>query len=302
MEALNESSLPAKPLVRLKLSGGVGNQIFQWCAGDRVAKALGTKLLIDTTYYVDDPYRREVLIEKLLPLECLDGVVPSVDVGGRTITDNPIVCDFIATLPLSIALPEGDGDVTLEGYWQDNRIPTEGQLSYLSERARARMPNRAVTRSICESEFPVAVHVRRHDYLHHGVCDPNYYLDAVIGIKAKFPNASFWIFGDEPNFARWLFSSVRIPCQVVTTGDVLSDLALMSACKAHVTSNSTFSWWGARLSRSAHVIVPSPWSFVHQPSEHLVPKQWIVVPGSVSGFERKSRFSGFFASRLLGKR
>ena len=37
------------------------------------------------------------------------------------------------------------------------------------------------------------------------------------------------------------------------------DLCLMSKCNYHIIANSSFSWWGAWLADSEHVIAPKNW-------------------------------------------
>jgi hypothetical protein len=54
-----------------------------------------------------------------------------------------------------------------------------------------------------------------------------------------------------------MFSSNRF--MVSESGDNITDMCLMSMCDYQIMANSTFSWWGAWLSGSEHVIGPKMW-------------------------------------------
>jgi len=60
------------------------------------------------------------------------------------------------------------------------------------------------------------------------------------------------------------------------------DLCLISKCSDFITSNSTFSWWGAYLSQNPNkrVIAPTPWygpGLQHISTEDLYPESWEVI-------------------------
>ena len=59
------------------------------------------------------------------------------------------------------------------------------------------------------------------------------------------------------------------------------DLCLMTMCSGHITANSSFSWWGAYLSKSNVIVSPRNW-FVGSQNEgidtkDLLPPDWVTV-------------------------
>jgi len=106
----------------------------------------------------------------------------------------------------------------------------------------------------------VAIHVRRTDYLtnpNHKALGLDYYERALAEIPE---DARGIIFTDDPEWAKVqeLFPDERF--FVSETDCAYTDMCLMSLCDYHIISNSTFSWWGAWLSRTTKkVIAPKDW-------------------------------------------
>ncbi|HEY8740185.1 MAG TPA: alpha-1,2-fucosyltransferase [Candidatus Dormibacteraeota bacterium] len=103
-----------------------------------------------------------------------------------------------------------------------------------------------------------ALHVRRGDYLRHPGNHPvpteQYYRAAV----ERLPRTNIVIFSDDIEWCRENLAWTN-PVQFVDGNADHEDLFLISQCKHHVIANSSFSWWGAFLSRNRRPIYPRPW-------------------------------------------
>ncbi|GFI45495.1 O-antigen biosynthesis glycosyltransferase WbnK [Lachnospiraceae bacterium] len=121
----------------------------------------------------------------------------------------------------------------------------------------------------CES---VSLHIRRGDYLemasvYGGICTEEYYQKAVTLMEEELPGAKFFIFSNEPAWAKQWASRIygedgRFTVIEGTTEDKgYLDMLLMSRCRHHIIANSSFSWWGAWLNGSPgkKVIAPALW-------------------------------------------
>ena len=88
------------------------------------------------------------------------------------------------------------------------------------------------------------IHVRLGDFRvlpHHQINIAKYYVTAL----QKAPDANILLFSDEPELVKGLFT---VPHTIVEEKDEVECLYLMSKClKGAVVGNSTFSYWGAYL-------------------------------------------------------
>lgn len=136
--------------------------------------------------------------------------------------------------------------------------------------------------NLSEIESPLVVHVRRGDYRSEaniGLLSDSYYLANYQSLWNTGKYRKIWLFSDEPNEAIKLFNSSLIPHLRVINSQNFSSaqtLEVMTFGKGYLIANSTFSWWGAYLSKTAdaEVIAPIPW-FKNLPEPRfLVPKNW----------------------------
>lgn len=103
----------------------------------------------------------------------------------------------------------------------------------------------------------VCIHVRLGDFVNTPYLIPvQYYYKAMKLMQSMVPNCSFFIISDDMEMAKSLFSQYDV--QFVNINSAIETLSLMIQCKYFIISNSTFSWWGAYLSKSEIVIAPSP--------------------------------------------
>lgn len=120
---------------------------------------------------------------------------------------------------------------------------------------------------IAASDCPVAIHVRRGDYVEDprilarfGICERRYYEAAMGLLQEQNERCRFFVFSDDVNRVEGEFSG--LPGLTYVRGNSQEeDLHLMASCRHIVVANSTFSWWAAWL--NAHpdriVIAPRQW-------------------------------------------
>jgi hypothetical protein len=126
-----------------------------------------------------------------------------------------------------------------------------------------------------------SLHLRRGDYTKlqkegFHLLGPEYYRPALEAVAARGVKPARWlVFSDDPAWCRdqaWLPAGA----EVVEEADEVASLILLSLCgAAAVTSNSTFSWWGAVLAAPVVVTYPARWIGGAKPN--LFPAGWMRI-------------------------
>ena len=147
----------------------------------------------------------------------------------------------------------------LEGYFQSSKYFSKEIVSLFSlpEREQKRVDNlwNYVNDGTSVINF---IHVRRGDYLHlqhfHFVLSIEWYKKC---LKHFSDNDCFLIFSDDPEWCKENFGFIKNK-KFISDDDYI-ELFLMSRCDGAIISNSTFSWWGAKLGKNKKIVAPDVW-------------------------------------------
>lgn len=266
--------------VVMVLQGGLGNQLFQYCAGLAISAALGGQLWltdIEHNTHSGKDYRQSLYWrgKAIGP----DGQ-PSGQLMRREYGDV-----FAYWNPRELESYPG---IMVKGYFQ--YLPTiESQVSLVREDLLQRL---TLTRISLRQKYGIQsprqtcfLHVRRGDYL---TADPkmfwlqggDYFLPALQAVKQRVSGPRRWlILSDDIAWCKQQAWMNQSPFEIVDEPDELAGLMLMSLCEGGaVISNSTFSWWGAILgcgSVGAPVAYPQKWIGKEKPV--LFPESWIRI-------------------------
>lgn len=141
---------------------------------------------------------------------------------------------------------------------------------------------------ITNSVHSVSLHVRRGDFLlppsngyynFQNVTTLDYYKASIAYITEKRGKCDFFVFSDDLEWCRENFGTEGF-CYIDGNTDKKSwkDMYLMTLCRDHINANSTFSWWGAWLSKYKDGIVTHPKEFIHGAEVNdFYPKNWIEI-------------------------
>jgi hypothetical protein len=132
------------------------------------------------------------------------------------------------------------------------------------------------------------LHVRRGDYLelkeYHHVLDVDYYIEATNIVKASIEGPIHWIvFSDDLSWCKENFTFLENVTFEDSLGlsSSLEVIYFMSYFQHHICANSSFSWWGAWLSRRKGInILPQKWFGFYNSHLNVAdvkPKGWIRI-------------------------
>ena len=175
-----------------------------------------------------------------------------------------------------------------DGYWQSYRYLSAITPSLQFEDQRINDISADYINAIEQSEA-VFLHIRRGDYLNKenqkvfAECPLNYFENAANRIKEDIKNVHFFVFSND---IQWVKSHLKLNDNEVTfiqnegNSCDLKDFYLMTRCKHAIISNSTFSWWAAYLINNCDkkVIAPKHWYndiSMNNATKDLIPPTWI---------------------------
>jgi hypothetical protein len=300
------------------LTGGLGNQMFQYAAGLALAEKRRTVLKLDAGWFRE---YAEYEAHNRYALSCFNiteqfATEEEVErVRGADLTRIERVSAGLARALhfYRHARRYGGGghrheaerfgfypgffdqpdNTYLHGMWQSERFfaPAADLLRlHFSFRYPAASAVDELSARIRNDGPSVAVHFRRGDYVRNpkfaseiGVLGADYYRRAVAAVRERAPGAKLYVFSDDIDAVEREFKPEGA-CTFIRVGPSVQShekIRLMSLCDHAIVSNSTFAWWGAWLNPKANkiVIAPDPW-FVGQPekSADMTPSSWLRLP------------------------
>lgn len=130
----------------------------------------------------------------------------------------------------------------------------------------------------------ISMHIRRGDYIKHptfnNISTEKYYDNAIKYFIEKFKSPHFYVFSNDIEWCKKKYTNTNlfsfIDCN--THKDSWNDMYLMSLCIHHINANSTFSWWGAWLSKTDNGITIVPPQFINNHKvKDIYPTRWIKI-------------------------
>jgi hypothetical protein len=258
-------------MIYVRLTDGLGNQMFQYAAARALAERHGTWVSVDVSSYRDPRNWRHYRLWRFpkLRLRPLPAQYPVQGLERLRRPRNALthVMTGLGFDPQVTRLPDG---THLQGYFASEQYFADSAdlVRSLFDLSLFLAPGDvAQVETLAKGRPLVSVHVRRGDYVGNPMFDIGglelFYREALRRILGATEDACILVFSDDPAWcAGWRV--VRDFGANVMSGPARSafqDLALMASCRHHVIPNSTFAWWAAWLAADPlkTVYLPRQW-------------------------------------------
>ncbi len=299
-------------MIIVAISGGPGNQLFQYAAGKYLSDRLKCKLVLDYSWYksraAKDGTKREFILDYLIDAKGYDfaisGILAKIIRVGMAMISiaSPIFrnlkytrIDEVKKFKFDTKFNEIYGNIFINGFWQAEQYTRNLSLKTFSKKFIEECEQAMGSKLSSEIKEPntISVSVRRaSDYSEDLlVCTPSYYSNSAKKICKLLNNdytKKIYIFSDNIEWCRKELkfdfdASITYIEKFDAVDNWKTNLYINALCENHVISNSTFEWWAATLGQrknkelTGFVIAPKYWwTFIPVEDIDIYPTNWIV--------------------------
>lgn len=294
-------------MIIVKLVGGLGNQMFQYATGRKLALLKNTELYIDTSFLDKNPdgaYTKRNLELNVFNLSlkiASQNDIEKFKINSSNKYSRVLQRNFPFLFKNLYVAESGVGynnqflnfqdNTYLDGFWQSEKY-FENIKPILCKEFSPKEPLNSENNKWLEkikSCISISIHVRRGDYItnqnalnFHGLCDISYYEKAMNIIKESIIEIELFVFSDDLEWCKDNFKFLEKTHFVDSNQNenFYIDLFLMSNCKHNIIANSSFSWWSAFLNQNNEKIVVAPKKWFSNSdieTKDLFPSQWKII-------------------------
>ncbi len=269
-------------MIIANLTGGLGNQMFQYAFGRATAERNKTTLKLHfTNALLNTPREFELDLFNITA-----SLATEDDLNKMNIMQNPILNRVFYLLDERLGIQFNRHITTervpytyndsylqipdnryLQGYWSHSEY-FEHIRDILMKEFTPKKPldekNQKIVEQMRKSNS-ISLHVRRGDYITNKTGPTfvgiEYYKKTIKDMNNKVKNPYYFVFSDDITWCKESLSSILPDVTFIdhnTARNSYKDLILMSNCKHNITANSTFSWWAAWLNPNKNKIIISP--------------------------------------------
>ena len=236
--------------------GRLANQMFQYASLKGIARHRGYDFVIPPkNFFGAQDYNvknSDVTLYDVFNIESRNTVA---------VVQNPVLQERYHTFDKEL-FENCPDKVDLFGYFQTEKyfkhIEDEIREDFLFKTDVIKDCREAFKENLGDTEV-ISLHIRRGDYVlndNHPVQTIEYYQQALEKLPGDIP---VLVFSDDTEWckAHEFFRPDRFFIMEGNGTEV--DMCMMTLASYHIIANSSFSWWGAWLAKSKHVIAPKNW-------------------------------------------
>lgn len=289
-------------MIIVQLTGGMGNQMFQYALGRHLAIKNNTVLKLDLNFfktyewheYSLSPLSIEEQVASPFEIKWLKGNFSNYffkkiyNLSQEFFKKNYYLESGLEFHPEVLNLPSQS---YLEGYFQSEKyfIGIKEQIKKEFDVKIQPSDANLVFIDKIKNTASVSLHIRRGNYAAvaevnqaHGLKPLTYYYEAVDYLKSQLNDFTVFVFSDD---IAWAKENLKVDSNVVFIDQNndktdYEDIRMMSLCKHNILANSTFSWWAAWLNDNPSKIVVAPKKWYNDETRNtddLIPADWIRI-------------------------
>lgn len=286
-------------MIEVNITGGLGNQLFQYAFARYLQKETGERIVLNIFELEKYDKKRKLSLQHFLlnkEISISNKKLPWY-VHRRSILSK-ILRKLIPNIYFKFFEKKGSyiwyGEsyrkvnlptcqkIYVGGYWQSPNYSIDALTEIQKDivlKDDLRKDSVELLRQINNSNS-VCVHIRRGDYVgtDYEVCTAEYYNKSIKQISIKDNDLTFFIFSDDVQWAQNNIEDCENIIFVNNNNEDYIDLYLMSQCKHFIISNSTFSWWAQYLGAYPlkKVYAPSKWHR-KQDNSDIYCQNWVII-------------------------
>jgi hypothetical protein len=287
-------------MIIVRISGGLGNQLFQYAFGAYLSIVNETEVRLDirNTFLEKSEIPRNYLLDQL---SIKAQIAQKSDyqeflflryrftyrMMRKAISLFPNITNQYCVDPNMVEYNK-NGICYYDGYWQSykyadsirNHLLNTIKPLQITDKHNLKWVNRI------KSSESVSVHIRRGDYKEDSKnkqlfadITPSYYHTAIERLLEIRPGVKLFFFSDNMDYVKNEYERYDAHFIDNNNKNPIMDLFLMSKCDCNIIANSTFSWWAAWLNQNLGKIIFAPKSWYTEAykdyERNLIPPTWL---------------------------
>lgn len=260
-------------IVEVEMSGGLGNQLFKWANGLRIAAAESAQLFLNLEFYKDFE-KKPFTTPREFELFKLPAIAETFQVTSHMSFSRRI--ELLRT-PMKQRYFSEDGEIKsllgrvfiVKGNFENQmHIPPSGVVRNALEGYKSKTPWMNEKLEEFKEKRVLAVHIRLGDYLRNAnlydVVSEDYYLSAIRYLRNLASFDQVLLFSDDPYSAKEKYPKISKDFEFLESPkdtNPIEILKILASSKGIVSTNSTFSWWATYFhKRREFTVIPEKYS------------------------------------------
>ena len=295
-----------KNKIIVRLTGGLGNQMFIYSAAKALSLKQNKELILDIDDFIyDKRYNRNYELylfnindrlasrsEKMKPFRRIRTKLARIKNQRETFKSKRFLerrkIEFDKDF---MNIDNKNQPLYISGVWQSylyfETYREEIRKLFTLKKAFINKDFIDFETKIIKSKNPVSIHFRYFDKpnnLKGNNISMNYYVNCIKDLESKYEKLEYFLFSQYADYSYDFLSKITKNKINIVDGNLSpgKTILLISKCSHHIISNSTFSWWGAWLAKNQNNCIYAPNIYkIHGESfwgfNGLIPKQWKLV-------------------------